>query len=73
MRQRTRYRVKYRFDYPSGKSYTDQQDVTALTKYGAEETIRWIYAQRTVTILSVQPLYQVGAPIYPDPQVIGDF
>ena len=72
-KRRQYFKVKYRFNYPSGKVWTAQKEVLAYSRAGASDVVKWIFSSRDVTILSIEPTFRyVGEEIYPNNEVIGD-
>lgn len=65
--------VKYRFNYPSGKSWTEERNCYAYSEIGARDTIEWIFKGRDISIISITPTGKyVWDYIYPTNHVIGE-
>jgi len=74
MVKRQKFLVKWRIDYPSGKSWYDYKIVIAVTERGAEDVVLWLYANYDITIISVKNTGEyIGGYIEPSRQVLGDY
>ena len=72
-KRRQYFKVKYRFNYPSGKVWTDKKEVLAYSEVGASDVVKWMFKSKDITILSVEPKFKyAGKKIYPNNEVIGD-
>lgn len=73
MKRRQYFRAKFRIDYPSGKSFTTEEEYLCYSELGVIDTIRWIFKGKNISILSIIPTGKfAGTEIFPNNHVIGD-
>jgi hypothetical protein len=67
------YKVKYRFNYPSGKTWTEERECLCYSEIGVYDTMRFIYKYKDYTILSITPTHRyAGEPVFPSTHVVGE-
>lgn len=71
-KKRQSFTVKYSIKYPSGKLFTTQNTVYALSEYGAKCYISYLRGNEII-FHSIESNGFVGEPILEDRSVIGNF
>ncbi len=65
--------VKYSINYPSGKKWITEKEAWGITELGAIDEVKWIYKNKDISILSVEPTYKYSAlAVYGDNHTIGE-
>jgi hypothetical protein len=69
------FNVKFRINYPSGKSWTETKEATGVSEAGAIDTIKWIHSsQKSLEILSCEWTGKyIGSPITPSMGNLGEY
>jgi hypothetical protein len=65
--------VKYSINYQSGKKWITKKEAYGITELGAIDTIKWLYSNKDISIISVEPTYQYSAyPCYGNNHTLGE-
>jgi hypothetical protein len=68
------FKVKYQFNYPSGKKWKEERECLCYSEIGVRDTIKWLFKGKDVDILSIEPTGRfAGSPVYPSGHVVGEW
>ena len=72
-RRHQEFVVKYKINYPSGKSFTASYTGYSYSEIGAEDIVRYLRKGRNISIISITPTGKFAKfSSYPDNHCAGD-